>query len=315
MGSTFPEPPKQPINGRSGVYRLSSGETDAWVLFDQSFWGEPIQQFAVGVPDLTIAELMERHFLPSNRIQFSSDPLLFRWAGETVLVDTGIGAQIPGSVGLLPQQLAALNIRPEEISVVLMTHLHVDHIGGAFDPASGQAIFPNAKFFISEAEIDFWSQSPPDLGDVRDLPQELIDFTIHCARRALSILERQIQPFKPDSELLPGITAIALPGHTPGHSGFVFKSSGGEFIGTGDTMHDPVLHLTHPEWTSLGDWSRAQTEQTRRKLLEGLARDRIRFHAFHFPFPGTGRVRATADGAYEFVPERFSWDSNPESEK
>ena len=309
MGSTFFEPPKQPTTGRSGIYRLSSGETDAWVLFDHSIPGVPIQQFAIGGTDLKIAELMERHFLPSNTLQFSSDPLLFRWAGETVLVDTGIGAQMPGSVGLLPQQLAALNIRPDEISVVLMTHLHVDHIGGAFDPASGQAIFPNAKFFISEAEIDFWSQSPPDLGDVRDLPQELIDFTIHCARRALSILERQIQPFKPDSELLPGITAIALPGHTPGHSGFVFKSSGGEFIGTGDTMHDPVLHLTHPEWTSLGDWSRAQTEQTRRKLLDVLARHRTRFHAYHFPFPGTGRVRATVEDAYEFVPERLWWES------
>jgi glyoxylase-like metal-dependent hydrolase (beta-lactamase superfamily II) len=309
MGSACPEPPKQPTNGRSGVYHLSSGETDAWVLFDHSIGGVPIRQFAVGVPDLTITELMERHFLPSTRLQFSSDPLLFRWADETVLVDTGIGTQMPGSVGLLPQHLAALNIRPEEISVVLMTHLHADHIGGAFDPASGRAIFPNAKVFISEAEIDFWSQSPPDLGDIRDLPQELIDFTIHCARRALSILERQIQPFKPDSELLPGITAIALPGHTPGHSGFVFKSSGGEFIGTGDTMHDPILHLTHPEWTSIGDCSRAQTAQTRRKLLDVLARHRTRFHAYHFPFPGTGRVRATVEDAYEFVPERLWWES------
>ena len=309
MGSAFPEPPKQPTNGRSGVYRLSSGETDAWVLFDHSIWVGPIQQFVIGVPDLTIAELMERHFLPSNRLQFSSDPLLFRWAEETVLVDTGIGTQMPGSVGLLPQQLAALNIRPEEISVVLMTHLHADHIGGAFDPASGRAIFPNAKFFISEAEIDFWSQSRPDLGDIRDLPQELIDFTIQCARRALSILERQIQPFKPDSELLPGVTAIGLPGHTPGHTGFLFKSSGGEFIGTGDTMHDPILHLTHPEWTSMGDLSRAKTVESRRRLLDALAHDRTRFQAYHFPFPGVGRVRAIADGAYEFVPESRWWDS------
>jgi glyoxylase-like metal-dependent hydrolase (beta-lactamase superfamily II) len=309
MKSVYPEPPKQPPNDRSGVYRLSSGETDAWVLFDQIFWAEPIQQFALGVPDSTIAELMERHFLPSNRLQLSSDTLLFRWAGETVLVDTGVGTQLAGSAGLLPQQLAALDVRPEEIGVVLMTHLHVDHIGGAFDPASGLATFPNAKFFVSEAEINFWSQSPLDLGDVRELPPEFIDLTVQCARRALSILERQIQPFKPESELLPGITAIALPGHTPGHSGFLFKAPAGQFIAAADTMHDPILHITHPEWTSVGDWSRSQTEETRRKLLDALARDRIRFHAFHFPFPGIGRVRATADGAYEFVPERRWWDS------
>ena len=309
MSSTYPEPSKQPTNGRNGLYRLSSGDTDAWVLFDHSIWVEPIHQFVVGVPDSTIAELLEHHLLPSNRLQFSSDPLLFRWAGETVLVDTGIGTLLPGSAGLLPQHLAALNIRPEEITAVLMTHLHVDHIGGAFDSGSGRATFPNAKFFISEDEINLWSQSPIDLGDVRDLPQEFIDFTIHCARQGLSILERQIQPFKPDSELLPGITAIALPGHTTGHSGFVFKSSGGEFIATGDAMHDPVLHLTHPEWTSVGDLSRAKTTETRRKLLDVLARDRIRFQSYHFPFPGVGRVRAAGEGTYEFVPDRLWWDS------
>lgn len=310
MGSAYPELPRQPQDGRSGVYRLGAGETDAWVLFDHSIWVEPIQQFALGVPDSTIAELMERHFLPSNRLQFSSDPLLFRWAGETVLVDTGIGTQMPGSAGLLPQHLAALDIRPEEISVVLMTHLHVDHIGGAFDPASGRATFPNAKFLISETEINFWSQSPLDLGDVQDLPQEFVDFTVQCARRALSILEKQIQPFKPESELLPGITAIALPGHTPGHSGFLFKSSAEQFLAAGDAMHDPILHLTHPEWTSVADWSRAQTGETRRKLLDELAHDRIRFQVFHFPFPGIGRVRAIPGGAYEFVPECRWWDSN-----
>jgi len=309
MSSAYPEPSKQPINGRNGVYRLSSGDTDAWVLFDHSIWVEPIHQFVVGVPDSTIAELLEQHFSPSNRLQFSSDPLLFRWAGETVLVDTGIGTQLPGDGGLLPQQLAALDIRPEEISVVLMTHLHVDHIGGAFDPASGRVTFPNARFLISETEINFWSQSPLDLGDVRELPQQIIDLTTQCAGRALSILEKQIRPFKPESELLPGITAIALPGHTPGHSGFLFNSSAGQFLAAGDAMHDPILHLAHPEWASMGDWSRAQTGKTRRKLLDVLARDRIRFQAFHFPFPGVGRVRAIPDAAYEFVPETRWWDS------
>jgi glyoxylase-like metal-dependent hydrolase (beta-lactamase superfamily II) len=308
MSSAYPELAKQPINWRNGIYRLSS-ETDAWVVFDHSIWVEPIQQFAVGVPDSTIAELMAHHFMPPNRLQFSSDPLLFRWAGETVLVDTGVGTQLPGSAGLLTQHLAALKIPPEEITVVLMTHLHVDHIGGAFDSGSGRAAFPNAKFFISEAEISFWNQSSIDLGDVRDLPQQFIDLTVQCARRAMSILERQIQPFKPDSELLPGIRAIGLPGHTPGHSGFVFKSSAEEFIAAGDTMHDPILHLTHPEWTSIGDLSRAKTAETRRQLLDVLARDRIRFQSYHFPFPGVGRVRATGEGVYEFVPDRLCWDS------
>jgi glyoxylase-like metal-dependent hydrolase (beta-lactamase superfamily II) len=308
MTLTYLEPPKQPTNGRNGVYHFNCGEEKAWALFDHSIWVEPIQQFAVGVSDSTIAELMERHFLPSNRLQLASTPLLWRWRDQYVLVDTGVGSQFPGMSGLLQQQLTSLNLRPEDVGIVLMTHLHVDHIGGAFDPASKRPIFPNAQFFIPEDEIEFWSQPSPDLGDVRDFPQELIQLTIQCAQQALSILEKQINPFKPGAQLLPGITGVALPGHTPGLNGFEFKSGSDEFLAAGDSMHDPILHLTHPEWISLGDWSRTKTAETRRALLSTLARNGVRFQAFHFPFPGIGRVRAMADNAYDFVSERWCWE-------
>jgi glyoxylase-like metal-dependent hydrolase (beta-lactamase superfamily II) len=308
MKSTYLEPQKQPTNGRSGVYHFNCGEEKAWALLDHSISVEPIQQFAVGVSDSTIAELMERHFLPSNRLQFASTPLLWRWRDVYVLVDTGIGNQIPGMPGLLQQRLASLNLHPEDIGIVLVTHLHVDHIGGAFDPASRRSVFPNAQFFIPEAEIEFWSQPHPELGDVRDLPPELIHLTIQCAQQALSILGNQTKSFKAGAELLPGISGIALPGHTPGLTGFDFKSGGEEFLAVGDPMHHPILHLTHPEWISLGDSSRVKTAETRRTLLSRLARERVRFQAYHFPFPGIGRVRAIADGAYEFVSEPWWWE-------
>jgi glyoxylase-like metal-dependent hydrolase (beta-lactamase superfamily II) len=308
MDFVFREPTKQPTASRNGIYRLDCGEEKAWLLLDHSLWGEPIQQFAVGVSDTVIAELMGRHFLPTNRLQLASSPLLLRWRDQYVLVDTGVGAQIPGMAGLLPEQLAAVNVRPADIQTVLMTHLHVDHVGGAFDAQSRRSLFPNAQFFVSEAEIEFWSQSDPDLSELRDVPPELIHLTIQCARQALSVLGNQVRPFKAGLELLPGITGIALPGHTPGHTGFSFKSGAEEFMSVGDTMHDPVLHLAHPEWTSMGDASRAKTVETRRNLLDSLARGRIRFHAYHFSFPGIGRVRSSAEGQYEFVPERWWWE-------
>ena len=96
MGSTYSEPSRQPTNGRSGVYCLNSGEVNGWVLFDHSIWVEPIQQFVVGVLDSTIAELMERHFLPSNRLQFASDPLLFRWGDELFWLILGSELSCPG---------------------------------------------------------------------------------------------------------------------------------------------------------------------------------------------------------------------------
>ena len=108
---------------------------------------------------------------------------------------------------------------------------------------------------------------------------------IHCAHDVLEILAKQIQPFAPDQELLPGIRSISLPGHTPGQSGYLFQSADSQLMVIGDAMHDPLLHVQHPEWTSMGDARRQQTVKTRRELLARLADQKLRFQAFHFPFP------------------------------
>ena len=291
-----------------GIHRFSCGDADGWVLLDHFFWGEPIQRYAIGASDAAIAELMDAHFLPANRIQLTSSPLLIRWDGRLILVDTGVGTQLQPARGLLQDRLSTLNVTPAEIDVVLITHLHVDHIGGAFDPLSGEPLFPNARFFIPEPEIAFWKQPKPDVGDVQDVPPELIELTIRCAQRALETLGKQVEPFQAGNDVIPGIRSLALPGHTPGHTGFHFKSNGEQLIVAGDTMHDPILHLSHPEWTTNGDSLRLKTIETRRKLLEWLARDRIRFHVYHFSFPGIGWVRTGASAGYDFLPERRVWD-------
>ena len=101
------------------------------------------------------------------------------------------------------------------------------------------------------------------------MPPELIDLTIHCAHDVLKILAKQIEPFAPDQELLPGIRSISLPGHTPGQSGYLLQSADSQLMVIGDAMHDPLLHVQHPEWTSLGDARRQQTVKTRRELPPG----------------------------------------------
>ena len=180
--------------------------------------------------------------------------------------------QIPKNPGWGQQRLASLNLRPEYIGIVLVTHLHVDHIGGAFDPASGRSVlqtrnssFPRPRLSSGANRIRSWEMFD-------NSPLELIHLTIQCAQQALSILGNQTKSFKAGAELLPAITGIALPGDTPGLTGFDFKSGGEEFLAVGDPMHHPILHLTYPKWISLGDSSRAKTAETRRTLLSRLAR-------------------------------------------
>jgi len=290
-----------------GVYPFRVGSQEAWVLHDAFLWGEPVQQFAIGVPDAEIAALFGPYFLNPQRIQLGMSPILFRWGTELVLTDTGTGSVGGDPTGLLNKRLSALGIQPDEISVILLTHLHIDHVGGSLDRANKKSQFPRAHIFISQEEIEFWRVPNPDMSELRDVPPELIDLTIHCAQDALEILAKQIEPFVAETELLPGIHSIPLPGHTPGQSGYLFQSEESRFMVIGDAMHDPVLHVQRPEWTSMGDARREQTVHTRRELLARLADERLRFQSFHFPFPGIGYVRRKGDGGFEFVPDRWTW--------
>src|ERR1700730_11834563 len=290
-----------------GVYPFRVGSQEAWVLHDTFRWFEPLQQFAVGVPDAEIAALFGLYFLNTRRIQLGMSPTLFRWVTELVLTDTGIGSVGGDPIGLLNKRLSALGIQPDEISVILLTHLHIDHVGGSLDRANKKSQFPRARIFISLEEIEFWRVPNPDISELRDVPPELIDLTIHCAQDALEILAKQIEPFVPETELLPGVHSIPLPGHTPGQSGYLFQSEESRFMVIGDAMHDPVLHVQRPEWTSMGDARRQQTVHTRRELLARLADEKLRFQAFHFPFPGIGYIRRDGPDRFEFVPERWTW--------
>ena len=290
-----------------GVYPFRVGSQEAWVLHDAFLWGEPVQQFAIGVPDAEIAALFGPYFLNPQRIQLGMSPILFRWGTELILTDTGTGSVGGDPTGLLNKRLSALGIQPDEISVILLTHLHIDHVGGSLDRANKKSQFPRAHIFISQEEIEFWRVPNPDMSELRDVPPELIDLTIHCAQDALEILAKQIEPFVAETELLPGIHSIPLPGHTPGQSGYLFQSEESRFMVIGDAMHDPVLHVQRPEWTSMGDARREQTVHTRRELLARLADERLRFQSFHFPFPGIGYVRRKGDGGFEFVPDRWTW--------
>jgi glyoxylase-like metal-dependent hydrolase (beta-lactamase superfamily II) len=290
-----------------GAYPLQVGNQAAWALHDGFLWGEPVQQYAVGVSDAEIATLFEPHFLNPQRIQLGMNPILFRWGTELVLADTGMGSVVGDPIGFLGKRLSALRIQPDEVSVVLLTHLHIDHVGGLLDRANKKSLFPRARIFISEAEIEFWRVPNPDISELRDVPPELIALTIHCAHDALEILAKQIEPFAEETELLPGVHSVPLPGHTPGQSGYLFQSEESRFMVIGDAMYDPVLHVQRPEWTSMGDAQRQRTVDTRRELLARLAKEKLRFQCYHFPFPGIGYIRRDRDGGFEFVPDRWTW--------
>jgi len=299
-----------PSNQGEAIRYLRLGDLELWILPD-TFVLQEASLFALEAAEHEIAELVRDCLLPGNQLRFSACPILLKKDGNLILIDTGIGSQVPGNPGKLPQQLAAIGIHPEQISTVLITHLHFDHTGGAFDPNTGQQLFPHAVFYIPEPEVGFWTN--PDLTHLRKVPPEIIELTVRVAQRAIECLP--IKTFSFAERIFPWIEPIPLPGHTIGHTGYLLAPAGGDkqFLVGGDSMHHAVLHVRHPEWTTNGDSHPHLVHQTRLGLLNRLADKNVLFRCYHFAADETGYVTKDAKGGFRFVVPSQEAEMSPES--
>jgi glyoxylase-like metal-dependent hydrolase (beta-lactamase superfamily II) len=280
-------------NSFEQTQRLSLGGQEVWVLPDIVLQ-QPASLFAIGGSDSEIAETVDS---AEEVLTFSGCPVLLKWSDRTILIDAGIGKQDPNVPGMLPQRLAEIGVRPSDISDILLTHLHADHIGGSFDPTTGSLLFPNATYHIAEPEIAFWKD--PALSHANRLPQALLDFTVRTAQHALECLP--IRSFTFDRELFPGIEPISSPGHTGGHTAYLLKSNGEQLMIGGDALHHAVLHVRHPEWITAGDSHPALVHQTRLQLLNRLVDQDILFRCYHFAAEEIGYIRKDPNGGLRFV--------------
>jgi glyoxylase-like metal-dependent hydrolase (beta-lactamase superfamily II) len=283
-----------PPNSLEKVQYLSLGNQQVWVLPDAAFQ-QDASLFAIGGSASELAEALGP--AAPTQLKFSACPILLKWNDRTILIDAGIGKQDPNVPGTLPQRLAEIGVGPSWISDILITHLHVDHIGGSFDPVTRALLFPNATYHIAEREIAFWKD--PDLSHANRVPQALLDLTVRTAQRSLECLP--IRSFTFDKELFPGIEPISSPGHTGGHTAYLLKSNGEQLMIGGDALHHAILHVRHPEWITAGDSHPALVHQTRRQLLDRLVDQDILFHCYHFAAEEIGYIRRDPDGGFRFA--------------
>jgi len=200
-----------------------------------------------------------------------------------VLVDTGADSLGPDT-GKLLQNLQGGGISPADIDTVILTHGHPDHLGGNTD-AEGKLVFQNARHVIWRDEWDFWMSEQAE----RKLNEHVKEVLLKFARKNLPPIQGQLDIIDHETGIVPGIQAIAAPGHTPGHMALAISSGNEQLLCVSDAVLHPI-HLEQPDWYAGVDFAPDQTVATRRRLLNRAATERALVLAFHFPFPGLGYV-------------------------
>jgi glyoxylase-like metal-dependent hydrolase (beta-lactamase superfamily II) len=219
---------------------------------------------------------------------------LIRHGGRLMISDAGSGHTMGPTLGKLPQNLRAAGIAPEDIEIILLTHLHPDHSLGLVDEA-GKAVFPKAELFMHEIEAAFWLDRTPQATD-----SERVQRGTKAQRIVTAPYRDRIRRIK-DGEVLPGISARLRPGHTPGHTNWLIQSGAERLLMWGDIVHLASVQMQRPDATLVFDVNPDVARASRQSVLEEVTAEGITVAGAHLPAPGFGRVTRVGDG-YSFAP-------------
>jgi glyoxylase-like metal-dependent hydrolase (beta-lactamase superfamily II) len=289
----------------AGVYRFKIGAFNAATISDGILALPPTAVVPVTAPPEVAAALREE-FLPEDLFVGYTNILYLDTGRQKILIDTGAGNNYLPTLGALKDNLKAAGIDPAAIDTVILSHAHLDHVGGLADK-NGMLTFPNARYYISKKEWDFWTDPNVSLPLFR-MNEEMKQGTIGAAKKFLGLIQGRVQLFQAGAEVVPGITAVDVSGHTPGQSTFLIQSDDAELMVTADVFFSDPLNLEHPDWEVVFDTDPTQAVATRKRVLEEVTSKRQEVLAYHMPFPGLGHVRAEGNH-YEWKPTL--WDFEP----
>lgn len=261
-------------------HRVTVGGFDVTTLLAGSAPREnPQSIFGMNVSEEEFAQVSRENFLPTDVARFYFTPTLVNTGDEVVLFDTGLNG--PATVAALE----AAGYTADQVDVVVLTHMHGDHIGGMM--TDGAPTFANARYVTGQVEYDHWAAAG----------NEGFDANVRPMAERMSFIGD-------GGSVVSGITGMAAFGHTPGHMAYMIESDGDQLVLIADAANHYVWSLGYPDWEVLFDADKAAAAATRRQLLGMLAAERIPFVGYHMPFPALGFVEPRGDG-FRYVPASY----------
>ncbi|MGQ0567071.1 MAG: MBL fold metallo-hydrolase [Gemmobacter sp.] len=269
----------------AGFNRFKLGSFEVTTLLGGTRTVEnPQEIFGLNVTPEEFAAAAAANFIPTDKAQFYFAPTVVNTGAELVLFDTGLNPEG------ITASLAAAGYAPDQVDVVVLTHMHGDHIGGL--AGDGGATFPNARIVTGAVEHNHWMGAGNEGFDAKVRP-----------------LNDKITFLEDGGSVAGGITAMAAFGHSPGHMAYQIESNGARVVVTADTANHFVWSLGYPDWEVSFDMDKAAAAATRRAVFGMLAADRVPFIGYHMPFPSLGFVEAQGDG-FRYVPASYQMTVN-----
>jgi glyoxylase-like metal-dependent hydrolase (beta-lactamase superfamily II) len=284
-----------------GFYRYKVGAIECTSVNDGARTFPLPDTFVKNVPKEEVLAVAEAAYMPKGMVTVPFNPQLINTGSKLVLIDAGSGAgalePTKGAVGRMMQNLAAAGVDAKNIDIVVMSHLHPDHTNG-IRAADGSLAFPNAELMVPAKDWEFWT-SEENTAKAQSNPMMKNYFA--DVKKTFTGIESKVTKYDGGKEVAPGITSIAVPGHTPGHMAFAVASGNSKVLIQSDITNIPEFFLRNPDWHVMFDVDPLAAQETRHKFYDMAAAEKALVVGFHFTFPSIGHVEK--DGAkYRLIP-------------
>lgn len=287
-----------PAIQQAGYYRMKLGDLEITAVSDGSV-PLPVEKLLTNTTKHEVDSLLQRSY-QTTTMAASVNAYIIKTPNGLIMVDAGTAELYGPTLGHLSESIRAAGFTPEQITTILITHIHTDHTGGLME--GDRMVFPNATVYISKPEADYWLSEK----NAEQAPEGLKKYFTEARTKVLPYVKAgKVKLFEYDKDLFPGITPIPSPGHTPGHTFYAVQSKGEKIMFWGDIMHVAPVQFANPAITIQFDVDPKAAAAARLKAYQDAAKEGYWLAVDHISFPGLGHIREKGKG-YEWFPINYT---------